>query len=169
MRLLLAFALSVNVAYAAPLFVPDDSEAPGAINPVVTQATIHETICVPGWSSKARPSVSFTAPIKRRLIDRFYHGASADEFELDHRVPIEDGGCPDCVSNLVLQRWRDPRHHACHPQEDMDAACKDQLENFVHAAICHGRMTLIEGQSLFLGDWTVAYRQYLNGRRRHLQ
>ena len=144
--------------YAAdPTLLPNDTESPGAINPAVTQDNIQETICHKGWSAKARPPVNFTEPIKQRLLQEHYPGATPHAFELDHRVPIEVGGCPTCTSNLRIQKWRNPAHHHCTPGEMMDAACKDRLENFVHRSVCSGAMTLAQGQKVFLGNWIAAY------------
>ena len=39
---------------------------PGAVDSHVTQATIHDTICEPGYSAKVRPPRKFTDSIKRR-------------------------------------------------------------------------------------------------------
>jgi hypothetical protein len=157
----LPFAVLLTGLTAAPSVSPDQS-TPGAINPDVTQDNIQETICHRGWSKSVRPSVDFTQPIKLRLLRQHYPGADPRDFELDHRVPIEDGGCPDCESNLWLEPWRDPAHHRCEDSVLMDAACKDRLENYVHSMICTGRMTLAQGQAIFLGNWVDAYRTYIN-------
>jgi hypothetical protein len=34
----------------------------------VTQANIHQTICVPGWAATVRPSTSFTNGVKAKLL-----------------------------------------------------------------------------------------------------
>jgi hypothetical protein len=142
----------------APATVPN-AQAPGALNPAVTQDSIQETICMKGWSASVRPNVAFTERIKRQLLRQQYPMASLREFELDHRVPIEDGGCPDCETNLWLQPRRDPHQHKCIPDEMLDAACKDVLERLVHRRICSGEMSLRDGQQVFLGDWQQAYHQ----------
>ena len=158
MRLALLYLLVPLLAHAAePTLLPDNTESPGAINPAVTQDNIQETICHRGWSAQARPPVEFTEPIKRRLLQEHYPGAAPKGFELDHRVPIEAGGCPNCASNLWIQPWQNPAHHHCTPTVLMDAACKDRLENYVHRQICSGTMTLAHGQSVFLGNWIDAY------------
>ena len=127
----------------------------------MTQDNIHEKICQPGSSPEVRPSVAFTQPLKLRLLREQYPGADPHEFELDHRVPIEDGGCPDCISNLWLEPWRDPHDHTCQPDVLMDAACKDRLERFVHREICSERMSLDQGRAIFLGDWIEAFHAYV--------
>ena len=148
--------LALLPASAEMPLLPDDA-TPGAINPAVTQENIDQTICQHGWAETVRPPSSFTGSIKRHLLAQ-YLLPDPKVFELDHRVPIEVGGCPDCKNNLWLQRWSNPSHHHCNPAL-MDAACKDRLENFVHKQVCTGQMTLAEGQSVFLGDWIAAYQK----------
>jgi hypothetical protein len=121
MRLAVLLIMVPMFAYAAdPTLLPNDTESPGAVNPAVTQDNIQETICHRGWSAKARPPVDFTEPLKQRLLQEHSPGATLHAFELDHRVPIEAGGCPNCTSNLWIQPWRDPAHHHCTPTVLMD-------------------------------------------------
>ena len=156
---LLGLMVPLFVYASDPTLLPDNTETPGAINPAVTQDNLDQTICAKGWSAHVRPPVDFTQPIKRRLLQQHYPAAAPhdSDFELDHRVPIEAGGCPNCASNLWIQKWRDPVHHHCEPAVLMDAACKDRLENLVHRSICSGAMTLAQGQQVFLGNWIDAY------------
>lgn len=151
MLLVTASALAIAIKPPSTIDV-----APGAIDPRVTQENLATTICQSGWSKSVRPPVSFTAPIKRKLMEQS-NATDPHAFELDHKVPISSGGCPDCLTNLWLQPWSQPEHHHCSPELGMDAACKDRLENFVHRQICTGQMTLAQGQSIFLGDWIAAY------------
>src|SRR5438270_13269006 len=44
---------------------PDPGCTPGALNPAVTQATIHQTICVSGYTKTIRPSVPEATRLKR--------------------------------------------------------------------------------------------------------
>lgn len=136
---------------------------PGAINPAVTQANIKQTICAPGWTRQVRPSEEWSESLKKNLLDQDYSDTPLRDFELDHRVPLEAGGCPTCVTNLWLEPWRDPDRHTCEPNVMLDAACKDQLENEVHRRICVGVMTLQQGQAVFLGDWTAVYKTMIRG------
>lgn len=108
-----------------------------AVNPAVTQANIHQTICVRGWSASVRPSLAYTESIKRRWVRDQFPGHALREFELDHIVPIEAGGSPTSPLNLRLQFW--PEAHA-----------KDLIENAVHHDICAGRTTLLQGQDRFM-------------------
>ena len=122
----------------------------GALNPVVTSATLARTICHAGWTATIRPSVSYTAPLKRRLAMQV--GISVQSlkyYELDHIVPLEVGGAPRDLVNLWLQPWNGPA----------GAHAKDRVENQVHRDICTGRITLAQGQAVFQGDTWQTYRR----------
>lgn len=122
---------------------------PGALNPDVTQETIMQTICVPGWSAKVRPPVAFTNRIKRQAMANYGVTDSPSSVELDHLIPIEDGGFPGDAkhpddSRNLAQLW--PESWTGTP----NARTKDVQENATHAAICAGRITLKQGQDLIL-------------------
>jgi len=51
--------------------LPDPKCTPGSINPSVTQDNIHNTICVAGYSKNVRPPVSYTAPLKIKLMKSY--------------------------------------------------------------------------------------------------
>jgi len=42
----------------------------GALNPVVRQATIAQTICAPGYAGGVRPATSYTNGVKQMLMQR---------------------------------------------------------------------------------------------------
>ena len=75
---------SCHVRGHYPFTMPDSHCTPGALNPAVTQATIHRTICRPGYSSSIRPSTSVTGPEKFGSMDAygFFQGPGA--YEYDH-------------------------------------------------------------------------------------
>jgi hypothetical protein len=91
----------------APAEAQDHQRAPvpGAVDPHVTQATIHDTICQRGYTGKVRPTRKVTDAIKRRLADGL--PGSPQDYELDHLVPLGLGGHPTSASNLWLQTWTD--------------------------------------------------------------
>jgi len=164
---LLSWVLAGHMAMAAPVVTSPG----GAVNPEVTQDNLDQTICAKGWAKQARPPSAWAASVKRRLMREQHPGDDPHQYELDHKVPIEIGGCPNCETNVWLEPWRDPNHHHCEFDTLADAACKDRLENYVHRQICSGKMTLAQGQALFLGDWTKAYQTYIqdsHGRRTRL-
>lgn len=100
------------------------------LNPQVTQANIHATVCVHGYSKSIRPPVGYTTRIKRKLVPR---GERMGAYELDHQVPISLGGHPSDPRNLVLQPWPEARK-------------KDVLERQLYRAVCSGRVTLKDAQ-----------------------
>ncbi|GAA3841649.1 hypothetical protein GCM10022403_087260 [Streptomyces coacervatus] len=111
------------------------SGATGAINPAVTQSTIHSTICVPGWTETIRPPVNVTERLKRQQLAS---SSAADKdpshYEEDHIVPLELGGAPSDPANL-------------RPVPLSQARMDDRLENSLHRAVCDGTMTLTAAQS----------------------
>ena len=66
---------------------------PGEVNPAVTQDTIHQTICVSGYTATIRPTVSYTNDLKRRLLAEQHLKGTIGDYELDHFIPLELGRC----------------------------------------------------------------------------
>ena len=134
--------------------LPNPALTPGATNPRVTQATIHSTICVAGYSASVRPSESYTEALKYRQLDGGYnlHGdTSARDYEEDHLIPLEVGGNPTSVKNL----WPEPR------LTTWGALRKDALENRMHRLVCSGSLSLASAQHVFASNWIAGYQRYL--------
>ncbi len=111
------------------------------INPAVTQETIQQTICVPGWTKTVRPSARYTARIKIKLIRELELPEELlTDFELDHRIPLALGGAPSDPRNLELQPWD-------------EAVDKDAVEACLSRAVCAGRIGLDEARHRIWGDW----------------
>jgi len=155
---LLAFAaISVPAAAQAPFEPPP--QAPGAVNPEVTQENVGETICVRRWTKTIRPPVSYTNRLNReKLATLGYADQNPMHYEEDHRVPLEVGGHPRDPRNLFPEP-RSPDGHC--DGVHRTAECKDRLETFVHREVCARRMSLEEGRAIFLGDWIAAYRRHI--------
>ena len=123
--------------------LPDPVCTPGVVNPNVTQANIHETICKAGWTATIRPPQTYTTKLKVQGIkDYGYADTVLADYEEDHRVPLEAAGDPTSPLNLWPERGAFPNP-------------KDAVENRVHAEICSGKITLVQGEQVFLGDWTT--------------
>lgn len=106
---------------------------PGALNPAVNQATIHQTICVRGWTATIRPPIEFTSALKRQqMVDRSLPGRPGD-YEEDHLIPLELGGAPSDPANLWPEPWADAR-------------LKDELESELRREVCAGRLSLSAAQ-----------------------
>src|SRR5438132_9110624 len=67
----------------------DRSCTPGATNPAVTQANIKSTICVQGYTKTIRPPVSYTNPLKFRLMASYGQNGPPSAYELDHLISLE--------------------------------------------------------------------------------
>jgi hypothetical protein len=128
---------------------PDATSTPGATDPRVVQSNIADTICVPGWTKTIRPPVRVTHAIKVELM-RAEGVNDASAYELDHLIPLELGGCPDCKENLWLEPY-DPRP---------GARQKDSVENFLHHEVCRGAMPLEDAQKAIASDWYKIYIQF---------
>jgi hypothetical protein len=88
MKLLLPTASYLALAAAPALAqsaLPDPTRTPGAVDPAVTQATIGDTICVPGWTLTVRPPERYTEELKRRQIEEYgYADRRLGDYEEDH-------------------------------------------------------------------------------------
>lgn len=122
------------------LYPPPD--ATGATDPDITQDNIQETICASGYTRIIRPAWNVTERIKRQRMAQL-PGDSRD-YELDHVIPLELGGCPTCGTNL----WMEPIS---------DALKKDQVEDYLHREVCSNRVSLSEAQRIIAQDWYSIY------------
>jgi hypothetical protein len=113
----------------------------GRTNPAVTQATVHSTICVSGYTATIRPPWSVTSKVKAEMAAE-QHVAVADVI-LDHVVPLEGGGAPGSLTdhrNFMLQ----PR---------AQSYVKDRLEDEMRDDICSGRVLLHTAQVAMADGW----------------
>ena len=122
------------------------ANVPGAVDPRVTQANIHSTICVRGYTASVRPPEAYTEALKRQQIAALGLPGSLSDYEEDHRVPLGVGGSPADPLNL----WPEQRYGP------YGANAKDGLEYRVYRDVCDGSLTLAEGRAVFLGDWWTA-------------
>ena len=127
----------------ARVALPDPSCTPGAVYTLVAQANIHQTICVKGWTATIRPPLSYTEPLKRRLMVSYGHPtASLRGYELDHLIPLELGGDPTSVDNL----W---------PESGASPNRKDTVESVGREAVCRktNPLPLATAQVAIARDW----------------
>jgi hypothetical protein len=129
------------------------------LNGAVTQATIHSTICVKGWTATIRPPVSYTEPLKKQDIAQYASQHAKDpnwtlsNTEMDHRLSLELGGDPKDPNNLS------PEEH----QGKTGSLVKDVDENAFNKTICDGSQTLAQAQAAFVTKWLAAYPAYKDG------
>ena len=136
-----------------PDIYPDPSRTPGATNPDITQENIRETICNPRWSTKSiRPGAGYTNRLKVEQIAEYgYSDSRLRDYEEDHFIPLELGGNPTDPKNL----WPEPFQTSI---ADGGALAKDKVENYLHAEVCSGSLTLEQARREISEDW---YRVYL--------
>jgi len=133
--------------------LPDPVCDPGSLNPAVTQATIHTTICVVGYTATIRPPQSTTGPQKRASMAR-YGVTNPALYEYDHLISLEVGGsADDPAANL----WPEP-HTAVGPDgQPSGSFVKDGYVNYHHRQICAGVVTLAAAQRAIAGDWYAGF------------
>jgi hypothetical protein len=131
---------------------PDPARTPGAVNPEITQENIRQTICSPRWSTRSiRPEASYTNRLKVTQINEYgYSDSKLRDYEEDHFIPLELGGNPTDPKNL----WPEPFGTSI---PDGGAHAKDRVENYLHAEVCSGSLTLEQAQHEITQDW---YRVY---------
>jgi hypothetical protein len=134
------------IGTAAPAFAgdlplrPDDRLTPGAVmtdDPAI--------VCTPGYTKTVRHT---SGRLKAQIYRAYGIDKQSGHFEIDHRVPLELGGA-DVAENL----W--PESYDTQP---WNAHTKDRLENFLHAEVCSGHMSLRNAQAEFQGDWIASYQ-----------
>lgn len=128
--------------------LPDPKCTPGSVNDAVKQDTIKDTICKPGWATKARPSRSVMGHLKTQVMKSYGISDSArPTTEADHLIPLSLGG-----NSAVTNVWPEP--------SDIPHAgfrnTKDKLEAQLNSAVCSGKVKLAAAQSAVAGDWTTA-------------
>ena len=119
---------------------PDPRCTPGALNPAVTQTTIGQTICVPGWSETVRPPESVTETEKAQSMAAYGDGGSMHDYEYDHFIPLELGGAVNDPRNL----W---------PEPGASPNPKDSVEDTLRHEVCNGQLTLAHAQHAIASDW----------------
>lgn len=123
--------------------LPDSKCTPGAVDPRVTQTNIKDTICKSGYTKTVRPPISYTEPLKIKLMKSYGIKGLLKDYELDHLIPLEIGGNPTNVKNL----WPEPWHG------NSTASMKDSVENYLHKQVCSGNMKLEDAQKEIATNW----------------
>ncbi|OAJ54693.1 hypothetical protein A6V36_20905 [Paraburkholderia ginsengiterrae] len=114
----------------------------------VTQQSVAETICRPGYADTVAPPFDeLMAHKDRMLAERGINADNGAAFALDRRVPIVLGGSPDAASNLDLLPWAGPQG------ERRKARAAVMLKR----CVCEGKLSLAEAQAAIVGNWSVVY------------
>ena len=142
-------SLAIGVAgTVALLFVSPALVDAASLNADVTQSTIQQTICIPGYTKQVRPAASFTNGVKNLMLKRDgLDPATSSSYTLDHIIPLAIGGHPRKLDNLQLQT-------------SSEAKRKDRIEVKLQCLVCSGQISLERAQREISEDWVTAYHQY---------
>jgi hypothetical protein len=133
-------ASGLGLAGATALILP--THTPGIRYSKVTQATIHTTICVKGWTKTIRPPSSYTTALKKaQLVEWNYADKKAGDYEEDHLISLELGGAPRSKKNLWPEPWSQAR------RDD------NGIEASLHEKVCNGTLKLWKARAM-----EVAYK-----------
>ncbi|WP_277184939.1 hypothetical protein [Caballeronia sp. BR00000012568055] len=125
-----------------------NAQKPDWLDPQVSQATIVDTICVPGYVDRVLPSFDAQMKLKEKLLkQRSIDESFAAEYALDHRMPVLLGGSPTSPANLDLRRW----------EGRSGQRRKERLAVYLKRCVCTGDMTLKAAQGVMAGDWASKY------------
>lgn len=114
----------------------------------VTQQTIADTICKPGYADTVSPPFDDLMAHKDRLLsERGIDPDHGTRYALDRRVPIVLGGSPDAPDNLDLLPWGGHRGERR----------KELLTAKLKRCVCEGRMSLSDAQAAIAGNWSAHY------------
>ena len=102
-------ALAVLLALSGPATAFTRAPVPGAVDPAITQANVHATVCRLGYIKAVRPSEEWSRALKRRLLIEQHLPGKIQDYELDHLIPLGIGGAPRDLANLWLQTWPEAR------------------------------------------------------------
>jgi hypothetical protein len=142
--LALALGLLAGAARAAPRqdwpLYPDPLLTPGDFFP---DATVEDT-CTPRYATVAR---SVTKSERNAVFAAYGDPQDASLYTLDHFIPLSLGG-----SNSVLNLWPEP---VAVPGSHE----KDKVEDYLHAAVCSGAISLADAREVIRDDWYAVYLQ----------
>jgi len=114
----------------------------------VTQQSVAETICRPGYADAVSPSLDEVMAHKDRLLAaRGIDPDNGADYALDRRVPVVLGGSPDAPENFDLLPW------AGRGGERRKTLLATRLKR----CVCAGRISLADAQSTIAGNWTRQY------------
>lgn len=167
--------LASSGAFADDL--PDPAKTPGAIlgtvpdqkvasclsektraNVQVDDAITVDLICTPGYSRCIR-----NVPQAEKIAVYQSYGLAGNHTgycdtkqgcEVDHLISLELGG-----SNEQTNLWPEPYQGTA-----WNAHVKDRLENFLHAQVCAGTISLDQAQQEIAADWITSYKKHLGNR-----
>lgn len=102
-------------------------------------------VCTPGYARSVR---NVPESEKSKVYQEYgIISHTPGEYEVDHLISLELGGSND-IKNLWTEVYAGP----------YNAHDKDKIENYLHAEVCSGKMTLHDAQTAIATNW----KQFLN-------
>jgi hypothetical protein len=120
----------------------------GMLDRRVTQQSVGETICRPGYADTVAPPLSELMEYKDQLLAE--RGIDTDDgltFALDRRVPIVLGGSPNAPANLDLLPWAGK----------LGERRKARAAVMLKRCVCEGKLSLSQAQAAIVGQWSEVY------------
>lgn len=147
----LSAALAILLLLGSPAFAADPIKPDPRLTPGAVATTDADIVCHPGYARSARHT---SGKLKSFVYREYGVDRRSGHYEIDHLIPLSLGGA-DTAANLWPESW-DTR--------PWNAARKDELELYLHGAVCAGRMPLDQAQREIAEDWIAAYRQHIGDR-----
>ena len=125
--------------------LPNPRFTPGA-----TTAAAVGSICSMGDDEVVAP---VSGGLRQKVFEEYgIAGAPATNYEVDYLITPGLGGADD-IRNL----WPEPRYDAV-----WNSFVKDQLEQYLHHAVCGGNLSLPVAQHEIATNWIAAYKKYFH-------
>lgn len=131
---------------AAPAFARDNAPNP-KLTPGEIATTDRALVCKHGYSESVRHT---TIEMKRHVYRAYGIKGKHKNYKIDHLVPLSLGGA-DTIRNIWPSDFKAGKYNA---------AAKDRLELKIRDLVCHDKMSVTNGQKLFLKGWRKAYDLY---------
>ena len=129
---------------AANQILPDSACTPGAV--LTTNTTV---VCKVGYTKTVRDVSEATK--KKVFAEYGITYSQHSNYEVDHLISLEIGGGND-ISNL----WPE------NSKITDGSLTKDKFENYLHAQVCAGKMTIQEAQKEISTNWLSYYQSDTN-------
>ena len=123
---------------------PDPNLTPGDVIAGVTA----QQVCTSGYATSVR---NVSQDEKKQVYRRYGEADLAGKAEVDHFISLELGG-----SNALTNLWPETYNPTPGAHE------KDKVENYLHAQVCSGALTLQQAQQEIAGDWFAVYQSMPN-------
>jgi len=130
-----------HYGHHGPAVLPDPVVTPGIVR--TTDAVL---VCHSTTKALRKPGIQAVYPLygAKKIKDKCC--------EIDHLISLELGG-----DNGLKNEWPQPYEPRPGAHE------KDEVENYLHAQVCSGKMKLVDAQKQIATDWYSVYLKMKGG------